>query len=573
MARHIHIHIHRAPAPTRDAPKPKADVSPLVAALLEAIAARQGKTGDAGFDESKVKRDEGGRFSAQQHTAAPEEHAKAAKEHGERAGLGGGERYNKEASLAHSEAARHHTLAAQTGKQLHAEMAHNATTKALSRSSLANRRDNIKPSQVPAKAPAPASAATPAPSTSKPTKATASGAKAATHELLSSGHPFSVDELMKATGCSNKSTLLTALSDLKSPKYAGKLGALSIKKNPDGTFQIEKKAEGERMVNAGQEHPALTAAKAEVAKNPRTMGPSKTTPVQSKGKTAREYVMGKERAKSTSGLYDDKTGSRAMVAEYSDHIHLTGLETPGKGQGQGGASRVMQQAIAKADEKGLPLVLRPEAAKPSDQARLEQFYEKLGFEKSDGGMIKQPGKKQEGSRTPPNIPNTVGLVSGQTPNANPIPPDIAARLAKLSPKINAQQAEGRANEKRALSNLGPDMPGYKIPAKPAESESPQWKPSLTMANMHRTELSTGHQASRTARNDGGHDYHVKGGGSNYEHSIRTDGEGNVVHHRLTTPTTTQSVKGPIAATSTKGLNPNQAAKFGSIYKALGIKRK
>jgi hypothetical protein len=74
----------------------------------------------------------------------------------------------------------------------------------------------------------------------KPTKATAKGSKAGVHELLSSGHHFTLEELMEATGTTNKSTILTAISDLKNPKYAGKLGALQIGKHESGHFHVVK---------------------------------------------------------------------------------------------------------------------------------------------------------------------------------------------------------------------------------------------------------------------------------------------------------------------------------------------
>lgn len=146
MAKHIHIHIHRPTARTRDASKPDPDREALVAALMEAIRAREGKTKDADFKEEDHPRDHG-KFTS--------------------AGSSG-------------------------------------------------------------------------PSGPKPTSATAKGSKAAVHELLSSGHRFSVDELMKATGCSSKSTLMTALADLKNPKYAGKLGALKIEKHADGGYHVVK---------------------------------------------------------------------------------------------------------------------------------------------------------------------------------------------------------------------------------------------------------------------------------------------------------------------------------------------
>jgi len=72
----------------------------------------------------------------------------------------------------------------------------------------------------------------------KPTSTVAKGSKAAVHELLSSGHHFTMEELMEATGITNKATLTTALSDLKNPKYAGKLGALQIVKHGTGHYSV-----------------------------------------------------------------------------------------------------------------------------------------------------------------------------------------------------------------------------------------------------------------------------------------------------------------------------------------------
>lgn len=96
-------------------------------------------------------------------------------------------------------------------------------------------------------------------SASKPTKATAKGSKAGVHELLKSGHAFTVEELMKATGTTNRSTIMTALSDLKSPKYAGALGHLSITKRSDGTYHVTKEEGGAMMAaaRATSEAPAV----------------------------------------------------------------------------------------------------------------------------------------------------------------------------------------------------------------------------------------------------------------------------------------------------------------------------
>jgi len=97
------------------------------------------------------------------------------------------------------------------------------------------------------------------PAGDKPTMATAAGsAKAKTHQLLSSGHPFHVEELMKATGVTNKATIMTALSDLKNPKYAGALGALTIEKRPDGMYHVTKAPAGGFKAVGGAAAPNAT---------------------------------------------------------------------------------------------------------------------------------------------------------------------------------------------------------------------------------------------------------------------------------------------------------------------------
>lgn len=372
MAKHIHIHFAPRKRIGDQAPGsvPPSDLKPLVEALHAAIAAREGATPtkDADFDESKIKRDEGGRFSAQQHMEAAAKHHSDADTH-KAAG-------NAPAAKAHTEAAMEHEMAAQhinakTGWAAHrSQSAHNKSAEAAKLSAntptsldqlkaqasdpnasieqraaavsqlskmekMANevassphaipksqsaleqalagpRPDAPRPNPAgpgngkwgagmkvhpddaqtgkPVPQPgqpgyaaykaamspprgtytgedpkvkanpttqAPAAASTPqAPQPAgKPTSAKASGAKAATHELLSSGHPFSVDELMKATNCSNRTTLMTALSDLKSPKYAGKLGALNIVKRPDGMYHVQKD-DGKPLGKAAADKPA-----------------------------------------------------------------------------------------------------------------------------------------------------------------------------------------------------------------------------------------------------------------------------------------------------------------------------
>lgn len=106
-----------------------------------------------------------------------------------------------------------------------------------------------------------------APKGPKPTSTVAKSSKAATHELLSTGHPFSIDELMAATGINKVITLKTAIADLKNPKYAHKGVALDIVKLPNGMYQVQQKAGAAlAQANAAAEQVAKAAvAKAEPA--------------------------------------------------------------------------------------------------------------------------------------------------------------------------------------------------------------------------------------------------------------------------------------------------------------------
>lgn len=74
----------------------------------------------------------------------------------------------------------------------------------------------------------------------KPTSVQSKVAKHAVHELLSSGHPWTVDELQKITGHANKSTLVSWLSMFKNAKTAGSKGTLNIAKLPNGQYQVVK---------------------------------------------------------------------------------------------------------------------------------------------------------------------------------------------------------------------------------------------------------------------------------------------------------------------------------------------
>lgn len=76
----------------------------------------------------------------------------------------------------------------------------------------------------------------------KPTSSEEKGVKAKVHDLLSSGHHFTFDELSKACGSPPEKALKNALSELKNPKWAGSKGALAIEK-VGGGYKVVKKDE------------------------------------------------------------------------------------------------------------------------------------------------------------------------------------------------------------------------------------------------------------------------------------------------------------------------------------------
>lgn len=359
MANHIHVHIHRAPtrdrAPVartvrsigRDQHAPE-DVSQLVGVLMQIIAEKEGTgTRDAEFDESKHKRDSGGRFTAggmnaEQHQAAAaakrqkgeealkasdtqsavkhitesqahedvsralgaadmsfaspggdykqhlkqaashfartaakataggmnaEQHKAAAKEHRDILGAG---KSSEKSGRHHANAAMHHESAAfalEDGATSQAEAHANHAAHHKAEAAKIDEAHAITAHE---------SRSGSASASSKPTSTTAKHIKPALHELFSSGHPFSVDELCKITGVTNPKLMAAYVTDMKNPKYAGKLGALEIVKRPDGMYHAQKKEGAGLAPKPGPDgqlmgkHPELAASERRVAENPRT---------------------------------------------------------------------------------------------------------------------------------------------------------------------------------------------------------------------------------------------------------------------------------------------------------------
>lgn len=77
------------------------------------------------------------------------------------------------------------------------------------------------------------------PAGEKPTSIKAKAAKSGMHELLSSGHAFSKQELMDIAGVKSEKLFADYIAMIKNPKYAGGAGALKIQKLPNGSYQVQ----------------------------------------------------------------------------------------------------------------------------------------------------------------------------------------------------------------------------------------------------------------------------------------------------------------------------------------------
>ncbi len=135
------------------------------------------------------------------------------------------------------------------------------------------------------------------------------GIKAAVHELLSSGHPFTAGELHAILGTNPKSSsLVTAISDLKNPGIKQPYELLNIQKQPNGAYAHvgwkTGELEGVKAAHAAKKQDELkgkpvAAAKPEPLGDVKMMAPAVSIPapaaVMSKAEADKVY----EKATST----------------------------------------------------------------------------------------------------------------------------------------------------------------------------------------------------------------------------------------------------------------------------------
>jgi hypothetical protein len=328
--------------------------------------------------------------------------------------------------------------------------------KGMSVSPMANVQARIDAKKGTAAAPA---AATPQPATGaspagpKPTKATAKAAKAATHELLSPGHPFSVDELMAATGVTTRSTMMTALADLKNPKYAGALGALKIEKTPDGMYRVsEAPAGGFKEVKQAPAGGAAPSAGAEGGAGTSSAAPAATDPhaVVSGSHPMSDYVPG-DTVKAKVGKSTQPW--KVMGHNAEGHVVLQ--------RGDGTKHRMDPKALAAQTDK-----VKAEAAPPK---------------REDSGV---EVKHQPSGTTVPHQATQLKRMETRANNlAKPAPSALKEGMAAgLKKNIAQQKQEGKNRVQKALGNYSSD---FVKQALAAQKPNPAFKKPVGPADMTR----------------------------------------------------------------------------------------
>lgn len=305
------------------------------------------------------------------------------------------------------------------------------------------------------------------PAGDKPTMATAAGsAKAKTHQLLSSGHPFHVEELMKATGVNNKATIMTALSDLKNPKYAGALGALTIEKRPDGMYHVTKAPAGGFKAVGGAAAPNATPGAAPTAGTPAapTAGtPDDPTRVANATHPMSDYLPGQHlQGNGVNGKLWKVLGHNA-----EGHVVIQSKETGAKHHMDPAALKKAAKGVADPDSmKGMTAAnptakvqarMKPGAGLvgPGADPDVDAFHaEQMRKREAGSGPDGQPihPELQAAARRMGENPSTAPK---HTPGSMVPAPESALKAgmaAGLKKNLKSQATEGKNRVERALGN-------------------------------------------------------------------------------------------------------------------------
>lgn len=379
----------------------------------------------------------------------------------------------------------------------------------------------------------------------KPTAAAAKGSKSGVHELLSTGHPFTIEELMAATGTTSRATIATALSDLKNPKYAGGLGALSIVKRSDGMFHVAKEEPAAPRPTAPTTKSAPEAERAQgevyISRVDRSDPSSGVQHIARIHGDPREFPL--VRADSTTGLGPVWTpgvgGAWDNYAQGPAPSHNGYINQSYMGDTKVEALRSLPDLVKRLDAS--PHYKLPP---PRETYTGPDYHVTEPLDSDMFAVYKHPGKEKLG--TYPSF-------------------EMAERVRKLHDTAAVEKHVSSLKPVRAKMH----EPVAAKPTPAARAPDIAWKKDSWQTG-ERADLPGDYKVYKTPGTDGSNRYTVRGGGSKYIHHIHVDEEGKVLRHNREEPVTITTVKGPGQSTSSRGLNPNQAAQHSDIYRALGL---
>lgn len=249
----------------------------------------------------------------------------------------------------------------------------------------------------------------------KPTSTKATVTKHAVHELLSSGHPWSIDELASITGHQNKQTLTSWMSMFKNEKTAGSKGKLDIVKLPNGMYQVVK-ADGTPAPKAAPlkvEEPVVSPEQAAVPKTTGIAGWKPTVPAAPLPKEVANKVY-------ADALQASNDHVSAMAAAFGD-LNEKQIEGLAKGWKENKAKAMAQWA---SNVKGTepPGPLKEVEVFPEDKQLIKDLAKATGPEDQAAAISKWKSATAQAKQ---------GKPAAQT--APPKAPEASPAAAKVEP--------------------------------------------------------------------------------------------------------------------------------------------
>lgn len=471
----------------------------------------------------------------------------------------------------------------------------------------------------------------------KPTSHTAKSIKGGLHQLLSTGHPFSIEELQQATRVKSPAMMAAYLSDLKNPKYAPKEGHLAVVKRSDGLYHVAQEAAITKAAPTPAPKPDVTVPTVlRVTRDPsegtqhwvKLPGDDREFPLSRADAT---FGLGTVWAPGVGGAWDDY--SMGPAPSQNGYISQSNL-----GETKEEALRYLPDLVKRLDASphysskaklGSPVTVKPLSASTKFPAEMGAG-ERAAYEQENEDRYAKGWKTREPVKQPEVKADPFQALEQQA-HRDLVPIQHVFKSAFADPPLKGTRVEGFKphDTKVSVSDIIPtqshvhleglkayhasgnkrDTRGNQLPEvikkgdkyymldghhrtgaqilggashvdvhvmseqqaagvkKAPEAPKLEWNKSNDWQQRETAKLSTGLVAARSQRENGDTHYSVTKPGEQDKHFIHADSDGNVLVHRLPTPVDANNLD---KGTSTRGLNPNQAAKFKVIHRALGV---